>query len=457
MTKIVGAKEAIRHIESIILNAEDLIVLVSPFVEPPDGIFNAMELASRNGKRIFLVCRVNKLKIQVRDRLQGIPTLRIIDQASMHAKCYFNEKELVISSLNLLKYSVEKSKELGTYFEASQSQKQFSEALADAVSRLAIPELNKEILQKARILNQYRDLSRKEYSDRHRLFDFRLIKGEKGYCIRCRNRMDYFNGNYPMCYTCFADWAQEYDYLHIENWCHRCGKETKNVARPISKARPLCYACFADYISMLKLKPSYNVPQAPGVNSFANENLPSEEVSVSKQTERRDSINRRKKKIVLYLLVISFSLLAWLIFYNTSYVTEQGGADIFRKRVVDYYESQNQGKFNSEVFFQQPVRGFFGKKNLSCKEIQSLVDRSAQERMYPSTILIGDSSLSITPLSSGNVRVKVWAKYNCFRKSMSKYQYSIVQHEFEFNSQGKIVELNELDVRQLHYSFKREH
>ena len=66
-------------------------------------------------------------------------------------------------------------------------------------------------------------------------------KPNRGYCIRCEDRIDY-NPERPYCWSCYSTWAQFENPDYQENVCHRCGEFEST-----SMNFPQCRECWEDF------------------------------------------------------------------------------------------------------------------------------------------------------------------------------------------------------------------
>lgn len=147
---------------------------------------------------------------------------------NLHAKCFFNEKSMVITSMNLYDFSELHNKEMGILISADDDRELYSEAFneADRIIKYSEKIPLKEIGHKSYQLrkNQIRD--KKE-----------TFISKKGFCIRCGKDIP-FNPEKPYCSRCFSIWAEYENPYYEEKYCHKCGKEIDTTIE-----YPLCYIC----------------------------------------------------------------------------------------------------------------------------------------------------------------------------------------------------------------------
>ncbi|WP_121628889.1 phospholipase D family protein [Poseidonibacter antarcticus] len=98
------------YLENILKNAKDKIVLITPYIKIHDKIKNILKQQKSNGVEITIVCREEKNIDSFADYVS-----KIYVNKDLHAKCYFNESEAIITSLNLYEFSQVNNREMGIY------------------------------------------------------------------------------------------------------------------------------------------------------------------------------------------------------------------------------------------------------------------------------------------------------------------------------------------------------
>ncbi len=127
---------------------------------------------------------------------------------NLHSKCYLNEKEGLITSMNLHEYSQTHNWEMGILF-----------SLQDD------PEIYKNVIKELR----------------HLVTQAKPYIEPEAYCIRCGEHMEKFDPNKPLCNNCYPIWAKFKNKQYAEKFCHSCGSNT--TTSRISFGKPLCKNC----------------------------------------------------------------------------------------------------------------------------------------------------------------------------------------------------------------------
>src|SRR5690606_27510368 len=93
------------QIEDIIIDADSKLILVSPFLQLSKNLLQRLKEASGNKVNIKIIYGKDELKQSEKDSLSEINNLEIYFLENLHAKCYLNEKKMVITSMNMYEFS----------------------------------------------------------------------------------------------------------------------------------------------------------------------------------------------------------------------------------------------------------------------------------------------------------------------------------------------------------------
>lgn len=218
------------QLELLIDQAVAQITLISPYLKIPSGLLDRLKAAERRGVQIRLVYGKRELKDAEWDRLLGLKKLTVSFAEHLHAKCYANERTVIISSMNLYDFSERMNVEMGVLLTAGDGEA-FRKA-QEEVGRVVDASVREHPMGGVRAtltsFFQRATLSPQSGNPRKR----------SGYCIRCESEIPY-RPQSPLCEVCYQSWAAWRNEDYPERNCHRCGKSAD-----VSKAKPLCYACF---------------------------------------------------------------------------------------------------------------------------------------------------------------------------------------------------------------------
>ena len=198
-TKAIGAS-----LEQIIRNAKREVYLISPYIQPDHFYLKALHLAANKGISIRIVYGKKDLKDTVYEALRQVENIEGRFLENLHAKMYFNEDELLITSMNFYDFSEKNNREVGVFCTRQEDPELFAQAKEEG-------------------LDIWQDAERNE---------------ELGFCIRCSTAIE-FDMERPFCYDCYMDFSNSMLNNKYENVCHCCGRQNK-----ISFEKPVCYSCY---------------------------------------------------------------------------------------------------------------------------------------------------------------------------------------------------------------------
>lgn len=112
MAKFLNTQGLSEWIPRIIDETEKELIIITPYMQLSDKIYNALLEANKRGVETIIVYR-NKLSDIDRSKLLAIDNLNLMHQSNLHAKCFYNEKYLLIASMNLYEFSEKNNREMG--------------------------------------------------------------------------------------------------------------------------------------------------------------------------------------------------------------------------------------------------------------------------------------------------------------------------------------------------------
>src|SRR5690606_18255123 len=134
MAKFITTSGVSYYIEDIIKNAKKQVVLVSPYLQFSPNFFQRLKDAQDHNVDIIIVYGKSELKPSEIELLKGLPNLTLFFSQNLHAKCYFNESAMVITSMNMYEYSEKNNREMGIYITKENDQDIFNEAHKETMS-----------------------------------------------------------------------------------------------------------------------------------------------------------------------------------------------------------------------------------------------------------------------------------------------------------------------------------
>lgn len=211
-------------IERVIRTAKKELMLLSAYVIPRVIYLERLKDAAKRGVRITLVFGKRKMDDRVLTLFKEVDNMTIYYLDVLHAKCFVNESEAVVTSLNLLNGSEDKNREMGVRLEKATDADAFEECIEEVRSILSVATL---------VHSNMGSVGAGESLPKN------------GYCIRCGEGQP-CDPDRPLCMDDFMIWVQYKNADFEERFCHTCGKPGTSTM-----AEPMCTACTKRYTSAL--------------------------------------------------------------------------------------------------------------------------------------------------------------------------------------------------------------
>lgn len=227
MAKFLDTTGVSYHLQQLINKANEKLVIISPYLKINDRIKQSLEDKNRMKIDIRVVYGKNDLQPEENNWLKSMTSIRSSFCKDLHAKCYLNENEAILTSMNLYEFSQVNNNEMGIH-----------------VEKIADPELYKDIYEEAQRLIRISDeivISVEKASAKEKLVNKVDLKQKankiNGYCIRTGVEIP-FNVEKPMNYESFKSWSKYSDADYPEKFCHFSGEPSfgeSSVSKPILK------------------------------------------------------------------------------------------------------------------------------------------------------------------------------------------------------------------------------
>jgi phosphatidylserine/phosphatidylglycerophosphate/cardiolipin synthase-like enzyme len=227
MAKFLDTTGVSYHLQQLINKANEKLVIISPYLKINDRIKQSLEDKNRMKIDIRVVYGKNELQPDENNWLKSMTSVRSSFCKDLHAKCYLNENEAILTSMNLYEFSQVNNNEMGIY-----------------VDKAMDPELYKDIYEEAQRLIRISDeiiISVEKAPSKEKLASKPESKtssnNKNGFCIRTGVEIP-FNVEKPMSYDAFKSWNKYGDTEYPEKFCHFSGELSNgetSVSRPILK------------------------------------------------------------------------------------------------------------------------------------------------------------------------------------------------------------------------------
>ncbi|MEZ4759722.1 MAG: phospholipase D-like domain-containing protein [Flavobacteriales bacterium] len=136
MARFLTATDTSAGIEQVIRNASKHLVLISAYVYPRIIYIERLQDAAERGVKMQLVFGKREMDNRVRKQFERIPELEIFFLKELHVKCYLNERQGIITSLNLLNSSEASNREMGVLLDSEEDAEAFNDMNAEVRSIL---------------------------------------------------------------------------------------------------------------------------------------------------------------------------------------------------------------------------------------------------------------------------------------------------------------------------------
>jgi phosphatidylserine/phosphatidylglycerophosphate/cardiolipin synthase-like enzyme len=128
-------------IERVIREAEGKLTLISAFVFPRIVHLQRLRDAGEGGVEITILFGKKPMDQGVFRDLRELPNMKLYFLKELHAKCYFNEREGVVTSLNLLGGSEHNNREMGVLLSATSDADAYAAMCKEAKSIIRASDL----------------------------------------------------------------------------------------------------------------------------------------------------------------------------------------------------------------------------------------------------------------------------------------------------------------------------
>jgi len=210
MAKFLTTLQTSAKIEKIITEAKEELTLITPYLKLTQIFYDRLIEADIRDVNIKLIYGKVELNPEDLEKIIKLKNLGLYFCENLHAKCYFNENLMVITSMNLHEFSQSHNREMGVQIKLEEEGDtdlfKKAEQEANSIIQASEKETNES---KSSYLEEYQ----KDYQD-------------KGYCLRCKTEIN-FSPQRPLCRSCFDVWIKFADPYYQETYCHKCSKESQ--------------------------------------------------------------------------------------------------------------------------------------------------------------------------------------------------------------------------------------
>lgn len=206
------------YLKKLINNAEDKLYLISPYLQLNNQLKISLEDRHKFQIDIIIIYgKVSDINPDDSSWLQSMPGIKLLFHNDLHAKCYFNEKEAIVTSMNLYMFSQQNNVEMGIYVSKEKDETLYQE-IAQEVDRIKRGSEHRTIsvekVEPRKVKNETKITTTKSNKKPNK---------KTGYCIRTGIEIP-FDIEKPMCYDAYNSWNKYGDQDYPEKYCHFSGE-----------------------------------------------------------------------------------------------------------------------------------------------------------------------------------------------------------------------------------------
>ncbi|ATZ60836.2 MAG: phospholipase D family protein [Methanosarcinales archaeon Met12] len=229
MVEFLNSSAISYHLENLIKNAGVSLFLISPYLKFNSRIKQILDEKNRLRLDIRIIYGKADLQTEESKWLKSMDSIKVLFCKNLHAKCYINEKEAIITSMNLYDFSQQNNIEMGIYITKENDPKLYQDVHGEVTSLIRTSEHVSISIEK--VETKKKGLDKTTPNEKQ-------LKNRNGHCIRCDADIT-LNPNYPLCKKCYTIWKEYSDPTYKEKFCHMCGKSNSS-----SMEKPVCYSCY---------------------------------------------------------------------------------------------------------------------------------------------------------------------------------------------------------------------
>ena len=246
------------RLTSIIKNAKKRLFIISPYLRVNRQIKELLEDQDRMRIEVWVIYGKDELKPEENNWLGEMESIKRGFLQDLHAKCYMNEDEALVTSMNLYEYSQVNNYEMGISVSREKDPELYAkieeeaERIMRACDRITVTvdkveaERVDEGKDSKRVQPAVGDAGRRT----PRKSSPTVTAPQNGFCIRCKADLP-TNPTRPYCSRCYASWNRYKNEEYEEKHCHTCGNE-----HTATLLKPLCRACYGKYKDVLEFAAS---------------------------------------------------------------------------------------------------------------------------------------------------------------------------------------------------------
>lgn len=235
MARFLNTRKAVSEIEELIRNADQKLVLISPYLKLSKDFKELLTYRNSKDKITTVIFGKQELKPDEMAFLRGLQFVVLKYKEDLHAKCYVNDQHMIITSLNLYEFSMANNREMGVLIDKNDPAD--SQLFADAMGEVDFISETSDRFDLRVANSEPKQTSTTSQSTSSPKPKKEASAKSTGFCIRTGAPIP-FNVEKPLSYDAYKSWSKYSDPDYSEKYCHLSGEPSHgetSVAKPILK------------------------------------------------------------------------------------------------------------------------------------------------------------------------------------------------------------------------------
>ena len=140
MAKFLNTTGVSYHLEELIKSTKDRLILISPYLQFHNRVRDHIQNLNIQKRDIRIIYRESKLQLEESNWLESQIGVRTSICPTLHAKCYLNENEAIVTSMNLYSFSQQNNDEMGIHVTKKDDPALYNDIYEEARRLLTISE-----------------------------------------------------------------------------------------------------------------------------------------------------------------------------------------------------------------------------------------------------------------------------------------------------------------------------
>ncbi len=140
MAKFLNTTGVSYHLEELIKSTKDRLILISPYLQFHKRVRDHIHNLNIQKRDIRIVYKESKLQLEESNWLESQIGVRTSICPTLHAKCYLNENEAIVTSMNLYSFSQQNNDEMGIHVTKEKDPDLYKDIYDEAQRLLTISE-----------------------------------------------------------------------------------------------------------------------------------------------------------------------------------------------------------------------------------------------------------------------------------------------------------------------------